>query len=427
MAESVVTGQLRQFLTDGGVTYLYVKSSEDGKHERKDLEECDFLDKHCGLYFSAHWCPPCKAYTPKLAKKYNLDISEKMTIIFASWDSDVRAFNSYYSEMPWAAIPFEFKESLEKSKAIERPGGIPSLYLFDDKGSLYQTNGRSAVMDFEFPYADPEFNDILPLIIDDVAGTPSDQNALKEKKYIMLYFSAHWCGPCRNFTPQLCKWYNEFKKTRDDFEIIFCSSDRDEAAFKDYFKDMPFKAINIFGSKSGEGYKSWLSRKCGVGGIPCLTVLNEDRNILRKNARGCVEDDKEAKGVDFPFPMPAIQDINVSIEGINEKPSMILICDEKTGEEQDKLVAMMQPTADAERALEESDSRTMMHFVLKGEGEIARRVRPLFGLKKGDQLLVILNIAKGEYYKIDLPQDADAVQKFADEFKQGILEAHKLG
>ena len=24
-----------------------------------------------GLYFSAHWCPPCKAFTPKLVETYN--------------------------------------------------------------------------------------------------------------------------------------------------------------------------------------------------------------------------------------------------------------------------------------------------------------------------------------------------------------------
>ena len=26
--------------------------------------------KHVMLYFSAHWCPPCKQYTPELARAY---------------------------------------------------------------------------------------------------------------------------------------------------------------------------------------------------------------------------------------------------------------------------------------------------------------------------------------------------------------------
>jgi len=25
-----------------------------------------------GLYFSAHWCPPCRAFTPELLKEYRL-------------------------------------------------------------------------------------------------------------------------------------------------------------------------------------------------------------------------------------------------------------------------------------------------------------------------------------------------------------------
>ena len=31
---------------------------------------------------------------------------------------------------------------------------------------------------------------------------------LKDKKIIGYYFSAHWCPPCRNFTPILSDFYN---------------------------------------------------------------------------------------------------------------------------------------------------------------------------------------------------------------------------
>ena len=30
---------------------------------------------------------------------------------------------------------------------------------------------------------------------------------LQEKKIICYYFSAHWCPPCRNFTPILADFY----------------------------------------------------------------------------------------------------------------------------------------------------------------------------------------------------------------------------
>merc|ERR1712130_667492 len=28
-------------------------------------------DKYVGIYFSAHWCPPCRGFTPVLAESYN--------------------------------------------------------------------------------------------------------------------------------------------------------------------------------------------------------------------------------------------------------------------------------------------------------------------------------------------------------------------
>ena len=60
-----------------------------------------------------------------------------------------------------------------------------------------------------------------------------------------MYFSAHWCPPCRGFTPKLAEWYNNFKKlpNGDKLEIVFVSSDRDEKTFKEYYAEMPWLAL----------------------------------------------------------------------------------------------------------------------------------------------------------------------------------------
>lgn len=64
------------------------------------------------------------------------------------------------------------------------------------------------------------------------------------KLYITgVYFSAHWCPPCRAFTPHLAKKYETWKKAGHPFEIIFVSSDRDQSSFDDYYKEMPWLTV----------------------------------------------------------------------------------------------------------------------------------------------------------------------------------------
>ena len=66
-----------------------------------------------------------------------------------------------------------------------------------------------------------------------------------EGKVVGIYFSGHWCGPCRGFTPQLASWYTKFKTGSNgpNFDIIFVSSDRSEEDFNVYFKEMPWLAL----------------------------------------------------------------------------------------------------------------------------------------------------------------------------------------
>ena len=65
-------------------------------------------------------------------------------------------------------------------------------------------------------------------------------------KVIAVYFSAHWCPPCRSFTPKLANFYGKVKQSQngDKFELIFLSSDRTEEEFKEYLGQMPWYSLS---------------------------------------------------------------------------------------------------------------------------------------------------------------------------------------
>jgi len=60
----------------------------------------------------------------------------------------------------------------------------------------------------------------------------------------LLYFSAHWCGPCRGFTPVLKQVYEEISST-GLVEVVFISSDQDQQSFEEYYGEMPWLAVDF--------------------------------------------------------------------------------------------------------------------------------------------------------------------------------------
>ena len=99
-----------------------------------------------GLYFSAHWCPPCRGFTPVLSEFYKKVNEEKkqIEIIFVSCDRDSKSFDEYYNNMPWLTIPFdnEMRNTISEAFGIN---GIPALLIFDNKGNMVDQDGRDIV------------------------------------------------------------------------------------------------------------------------------------------------------------------------------------------------------------------------------------------------------------------------------------------
>lgn len=118
-------------------------------HMTKKGSDFQFSDeKYIGLYFSAHWCPPCRQFTPKLAEYYN-NVQAKghrFEVVFLSSDRDEDSFNEYYNEMPWAALKFNDREIKNKIAEIYSVRGIPTLVILDRAGQTVSANARSNVM-----------------------------------------------------------------------------------------------------------------------------------------------------------------------------------------------------------------------------------------------------------------------------------------
>eukprot|EP00567_Pseudictyota_dubia_P005378 CAMPEP_0197436068 /NCGR_PEP_ID=MMETSP1175-20131217/3543_1 /TAXON_ID=1003142 /ORGANISM="Triceratium dubium, Strain CCMP147" /LENGTH=369 /DNA_ID=CAMNT_0042965253 /DNA_START=26 /DNA_END=1135 /DNA_ORIENTATION=- len=110
-------------------------------------------------------------------------------------------------------------------------------------------------------------------------------DALAGSEFVLLYASAHWCGPCRQFTPQLVNWYRSVKSSQpagSAVEVLFLSADHDEASFKSYYSSMPWLAVP-YDSDAREGLMAHIR----VSGIPRLCVLDgRTGRIIEDNAVG---------------------------------------------------------------------------------------------------------------------------------------------
>lgn len=94
------------------------------------------------------------------------------------------------------------------------------------------------------PYT-PQIMEGATLVQPDAALDAVPISALEQlaNKVTLLYFSASWCPPCRNFTPKLVAAVKALKEAGRNLEAVFVTGDRGESAWKEYHSHMNFPAL----------------------------------------------------------------------------------------------------------------------------------------------------------------------------------------
>lgn len=303
----------------------YVISSDDKKIPVSELE-----GKMVGLYFSVGSYRPCTDFTQKLdgiyrtlkAKGENFEI----VLIYLDED-DEEGFKVALSNMPWLALPFKDKKIAKLARLFELRS-IPCLVIIGPDGKTLNPDVAELIDEHgveAYPFTEEKLAELAEIekaklasqtlesilvsgekdFVIDKSGSKVPVSQLVGK-HVLIYFSAHWCPPCRAFTPKLIEIYKQIKAKESAFEIIFASSDRDQSAFNEYYSDMPWLALPF-----GDERKAFLSRKFKVKGIPCLVTIGADGKTVTTETRQLVA----AYGADgFPFTEDHIKKLKEQIE-----------------------------------------------------------------------------------------------------------------
>jgi thiol-disulfide isomerase/thioredoxin len=113
--------------------------------------------------------------------------------------------------------------------------------------------------------------------------SPVSRETVLGAKYYAIYFSAHWCPPCRGFTPELVSAYQDLKAKNPNFEVIFVSNDESKDDMQGYMTEykMPWPAIRFDAVKSIPAIQRFRGN-----GIPNLLFVTSDGEVLSSSYVG---------------------------------------------------------------------------------------------------------------------------------------------
>jgi nucleoredoxin len=297
--------------------------------------------------------PACRDFTPLLVELYRhlKARGEDFEILFCSKDRSMSQFRECSASMPWWSLsPIKHSDVQRKLSCYYGIQSIPHLVVIGLDGAVIVNDAvgdvRKDPSGRNFPWNPPPLNDLLPshFLPSHTANQRERLKAL-DRKYLLLYFSAGWSPACLQFTPHLSEAYRTLKSGRDDFELLFVSSDYEQTAFDAYWKEMTFGAIPF---EERDAQRELVSR-LEVKGVPTLAVLGpfdastHDRPVINANARACIEKPDFVNA--FPYTPTRCGDFNQLDENINNLKAVIVFYECGDDYEQSRLRETLKATS----------------------------------------------------------------------------------
>lgn len=427
-----------------------LKASENGTRLESVNSTEAVGDKVVALYLSSHSIEMelrdrnltkslLRTHVEGVARRVQ-DNGNAFEVVYVSLDPDAKTFRDVARSI---SFPSMLLDEGRRTRLFKHLGTIeaPNVVILDKDGEVLNRAALGPLL--SEPQSFPWRAKTLKELLDDPTasllrpdGSEVDAPSALSGKKVGLYFSAHWCQPCKQFTPVLMETYGEVRQhgADHDFEVLFVSHDRDEDAFLEYRKDMPWLSIPF-----NANLRSQLQTALQVNGLPTLVILDEERNVITEDGRGEVTNDP--MGLEFPWHPKIVKDMSVSHEGLLEHPSVVLLLDESTQALEAAQFTEALTTAAAAALTADGEPADLKFFVAKTACQAKTAVQQLLGIAEdeGDELnilgdtstpptLVLVDLPQQSFFRLPVSTDLDeeSMLDFITSALSGSIEPYSL-
>ena len=308
--------------------------------------------------------------------------------------------------------------------------GIPTLILLDGKGEVMSKEGVRTVLSdprgHDFPYTRLTLSEAIGDKL--IKGDAEITTESVASRPVGLYFSAHWCPPCKRFTPKLAAAYKKLQSEGTEMEIIFVSSDKTQAQFDEYRAEMPWVAMPYANRKG----KASLADQFEVSGIPRLVILEslESGRIINPNAAAAVMADVSVEN--FPWHPPTLNDFNQDPSKINEVTAVVAMLHGLDQAAADAAVEAVRTVSEKKYAEARAAGKVhpdVRYYFSRSDAGPSAQIRSL-SKTAGPKLLIVDIPQEGAFYEQDIADGVltvEAIEAMLAGYETAALVRKQLG